>query len=139
MSRMHTVIHADRDRDDDHSGTTQQDVQRATLESDRPTTPRTQPRPRSHSQLSQNGSSGISLSHAHTFGSPPSLGARCTVSPSHVTGHRQAPGECSQSRFVCSQSSVTLTGIPRARDCRVPYPRQGACQRERAIQGVVDP
>ena len=38
MSRVFTVIHAGKDRDDDHSDTTQQDVHGAMLESDRPTT-----------------------------------------------------------------------------------------------------
>ena len=38
MSRITEVIHADKDRFDDHSDTTQQDVHGAMLESDRPTT-----------------------------------------------------------------------------------------------------
>ena len=38
MSRNNEVIHAGKDRDDDHSDTTQQDVHGAMLESDRPTT-----------------------------------------------------------------------------------------------------
>ncbi len=64
--------------------------QRATLEK-RATD---QPHPTSHTQLSQKGSSGIPLSHSHTFGRSLSLRARSTVSRSHVRGHSQVPGEC---------------------------------------------
>ena len=75
---MHKVIHADKDRDDDHSGTSQPDALRATLESDRPTTPE-EPQPTFPER--KFGDPSLSL---HTSGRTLSLRARSTVSRSHV-------------------------------------------------------
>ena len=80
MSRMHTVIHADKDRDDDHSGTTQQDAQRATQESDRPTTPE-----EPLSTFPERKFGDLSLSLPHVRKAPPHSG-RGPLSPAHTCG-----------------------------------------------------
>ena len=60
MSRMNEVIHPGKDRDDDHSDTPQQNAQRATLESDRPTTPE-----EPLSTFPERKFGDLSLSHVH--------------------------------------------------------------------------
>ncbi len=93
VTNTQSVIHASKDGIDDQSGTTQPDSLTATLESDGPTTPEEPPSTFPERKF---GDPSLSLP-ARSEGSPHSLRARSTVSRSHVTGHRQVPGECSQS------------------------------------------
>ena len=101
MSRIIEVIHAGKDRIDDHSGTTQQDAQTTTLESDRPTTPK-EPQPTFPKR--KFGDSSLSLPHVRKVPLTPGKVHRL---PLTRLDHRQVPSECSQSSVTyCRRGQV---------------------------------
>ena len=103
MSRITKVIHAGKDRIDDHSGTTQLDVLTATLESGRPTTPKEPPTTFPKRKF---GDPSLTLPHVRKV---PLTPGEVHGLPLTRPGHSQVPSECSQSSVTPPRSLADWT------------------------------